>query len=136
MCLSIISERILLMNEKMENIIEVTWVFDQLLLNEEIPEWDIIVETFGRSEIKKIIQRIADDFEKFEYSIVDYESAIRVFAVEKLKDIFSFAKIYPDSETKIVQKSGLLDGVSLCCGYDFGIEEKIVNFCPICGKKL
>lgn len=35
----------------------------------------------------------------------------------------------------------LVDGVTECCGYDFGSEAfgksaKRINYCPICGKKI
>ncbi len=32
--------------------------------------------------------------------------------------------------------SELIDGVTSCCGYDFGIDMDKAKFCPICGKKL
>lgn len=33
-------------------------------------------------------------------------------------------------------KTGLIDGVTACCGYDFGTDMDNARFCPICGKKL
>lgn len=33
-------------------------------------------------------------------------------------------------------KSKLIDGVTSCCGYDFGVDIEKANYCPICGKKL
>lgn len=33
-------------------------------------------------------------------------------------------------------KSKLIDGVTSCCRYDFGVDMKKVHFCPVCGKKL
>ena len=35
----------------------------------------------------------------------------------------------------------LVDGVTECCGYDFGIDgfgelANRINFCPVCGKKI
>lgn len=32
-------------------------------------------------------------------------------------------------------KSKLIDGVTSCCGYDFGVDIEKANYCPICGKK-
>lgn len=34
--------------------------------------------------------------------------------------------------------SWLLDGVTMCCGYDFGTDKSIesVKYCPICGRAL
>lgn len=36
-------------------------------------------------------------------------------------------------DTKVVR---LIDGITKCCGFDFGTEQKIADYCPICGKKL
>lgn len=33
-------------------------------------------------------------------------------------------------------KSGLIDGVTACCGYDFGTDANMARYCPICGKEL
>lgn len=33
-------------------------------------------------------------------------------------------------------KSGLIDGVTVCCGYDFGTDANMARYCPICGKEL
>lgn len=33
-------------------------------------------------------------------------------------------------------KSGLIDGVTTCCGYDFGTDASKAKYCPICGKEL
>lgn len=30
----------------------------------------------------------------------------------------------------------LIDGITECCGYDFGLDIKNANFCPVCGKKI
>ena len=32
--------------------------------------------------------------------------------------------------------SYLVDGVTSCCGYDFGTDMDKVKFCPICGTEL
>ena len=40
-------------------------------------------------------------------------------------------------ETEIIKESTcLIDGVTSCCGYDFGTDMDKAKFCPICGKKL
>ena len=33
-------------------------------------------------------------------------------------------------------KSGLIDGVTVCCGYDFGTDANMARYCPICGKRI
>jgi len=33
----------------------------------------------------------------------------------------------------------IIDGITECCGYDFGIDgyfNKKIRFCPICGKEI
>lgn len=32
--------------------------------------------------------------------------------------------------------SYLVDGVTSCCGYDFGIDMDKAKFCPVCGERL
>ena len=32
--------------------------------------------------------------------------------------------------------SYLVDGITICCGYDFGTDANRAKFCPICGKLL
>lgn len=32
--------------------------------------------------------------------------------------------------------SKIIDGVTSCCGYDFGTDADVAKFCPICGKRL
>lgn len=39
---------------------------------------------------------------------------------------------FTDNKTE----SDMIDGVTTCCGYDFGTDMRKVKFCPICGKKL
>lgn len=40
------------------------------------------------------------------------------------------------TKSKNRSESKLIDGVTECCGYDFGWDTEFANFCPICGKKL
>ncbi len=30
----------------------------------------------------------------------------------------------------------IVDGVTTCCGYDFGVDFSEAKYCPICGRKL
>ena len=39
-------------------------------------------------------------------------------------------------EVEELKESYLIDGVTRCCGYDFGTDMDKAKFCPICGKKL
>lgn len=40
------------------------------------------------------------------------------------------------TKSKNRSESKLIDGITECCGYDFGWDTEFANFCPICGKKL
>lgn len=39
-------------------------------------------------------------------------------------------------EIEEINEAYLIDGVTRCCGYDFGTDMDKAKFCPICGKKL
>ena len=37
------------------------------------------------------------------------------------------------------EKTRIIDGVTECCGYDFGIDAfriELSKFCPVCGRKI
>ena len=46
--------------------------------------------------------------------------------------------VMDDVESLKEPPSWLLDGVTMCCGYDFGLDVSIesVKYCPICGRAL
>lgn len=44
-------------------------------------------------------------------------------------------ELYPAKTTFSQQKTRLIDGVTECCGYDFGGEQN-VSYCPICGREI
>ena len=52
-------------------------------------------------------------------------------ASEKKKEV-------PKATTAKLGNAGaeMIDGVTLCCGYDFGLDQDKASYCPICGKKL
>lgn len=79
-----------------ENIIEITWMFDQLEKAGLIKSFDELVDEFctGSDAIKEIIVKIAEDFER-EYKDVDWNASdvgylikIQEYAKEKLKEKF------------------------------------------------
>lgn len=39
-------------------------------------------------------------------------------------------------ETEEINDTHLIDGVTSCCGYDFGTDMDKAKFCPVCGKKI
>ena len=37
------------------------------------------------------------------------------------------------------EKTRIIDGITECCGYDFGIDAfqiELSKFCPVCGRKI
>lgn len=88
MCENVITEALL------EDVIEITWMFDGLMESGKIQKWDDIIDDFGSSGIKNEIKQIAKDFEKKFSNIdwndtkLDYIIEIEKFAEEKLIEIF------------------------------------------------
>lgn len=88
MCENVIIEALL------EDVIEITWMFDSLMESGKIQKWDDIIDGLGSSCIKNEIKQIAKDFEKKFSNIdwndtkLDYIIEIEKFAEEKLIEIF------------------------------------------------
>ena len=36
----------------------------------------------------------------------------------------------------VVDDTSMTDGVTECCGYDFGEDSRKARYCPICGRKI
>lgn len=60
---------------------------------------------------------------------LDYIEEIDNFAKEKLEEIFR-------KQENEEYKPDMIDGITTCCGYDFGTDAKRGKYCPICGKRL
>lgn len=78
-----------------ENVIEITWMFDCLMEQGKIESWGNLVEQLcGSSEIKLIIQNLAEEFERtyhyvdWEETDLDYVSEISDFAEKRLIELF------------------------------------------------
>ena len=120
-----------------EDVIEITWMFDGLIQSEKIKSWNEICEQeYGSDGIKNTIKKIAQDFEKrypfetiWEDTDLDYIEEIEKFAKEKLVEKFG----WKENEE---YEPDMIDGVTTCCGYDFGTDVKRGKYCPICGKRL
>lgn len=121
----------------MENIVEITWMFDALMKSGEIKPWDMLIDEYcGSNGIKDQFYKIARDFEKkypfetaWEDTDLDYIEEIEKFAKEKLVDKFG----WKENEE---YEPDMIDGVITCCGYDFGTDVKRGKYCPICGKRI
>lgn len=114
-----------------ENAIEVTWMLERLIEFDEIKSWyDLINEFSGTDRIKQHIKAIAKEFEeKYPFDTIwdnsDYHEEIKKFSKERLVELFGNQN-EPD----------MIDGITTCCGYDFGLDKDIAKYCPKCGKKL
>ena len=63
-----------------------------------------------------------------------YEQINMLFEIaEKAQKIQSEEEQETAEDTNVVR---LDDGITECCGFDFGTEYKIANYCPVCGKKI
>lgn len=80
-------------NRVYENIIEITWVFDQLEKSGKIKPWNTLVEELvtGSDAIKETIIQIAEDFEKeypddYDWNAADteYLTEIQKYAEKRL----------------------------------------------------
>lgn len=120
----------------LEDVIEITWVFDELIHTGLIRSWDDMIDEFGSSGFKNEIKEIAREFEKkypfetaWEDTKLDYIEEIEKFAKEKLEEIFR-------RQENEEYEPDMIDGITTCCGYDFGTDVKRGKYCPICGKRL
>lgn len=120
----------------LEDVIEITWVFDELIHTGLIRSWDDMIDEFGSSGFKNEIKEIAREFEKkypfetaWEDTDLDYIEEIEKFARGKLEEIFR-------RQENEEYEPDMIDGATTCCGYDFGTDAKRGKYCPICGKRL
>lgn len=120
----------------LEDVIEITWVFDELIHTGLIRSWNDMIDEFGSSGFKNEIKEIAREFEKkypfetaWEDTKLDYIEEIEKFAREKLEEIFR-------RQENEEYEPDMIDGITTCCGYDFGTDAKRGKYCPICGKRL
>ena len=79
-----------------EVLIDTAWIFDELEGDGQIPKWEELVDTFGSSGIKNVIQTIATEIVQeypetvFAKTNTDYYDIIPELAKKKLKEHFSF----------------------------------------------
>lgn len=74
-----------------EDVIEITWVFDRLQTSDNIKSWDEILDRIGSDGVKEVIKDIAKDFEaKYPFTTtwvdtnLDYVEEIEKFAEQRL----------------------------------------------------
>lgn len=66
----------------MENVIEITWIFDQLMERGTIKSWDELHDNgYDSLEIKIEIIHIAEDFEK-QYKNIDWDDTDLDYIIE------------------------------------------------------
>lgn len=84
-----------MLDYRTENIIEITWMFDELMQLGDIPSWDDLIDEYGSDGLKNVIKEIARKFEE-KYPFVTtwintdlhYIEEIGKFAKEKLMEQF------------------------------------------------
>ena len=65
-------------------------------------------------------------------------------AVKALEDVQQYRAIGTLEECRAAvernnEKTRIIDGITECCGYDFGIDAfriELSKFCPVCGRKI
>lgn len=106
----------------MENIIEITWMFDALMKSGEIKPWDMLIDEYcGSNGIKDQFYKIARDFEKkypfdttWEDTDLDYIEEIEKFAKEKLVEKFGSTELQENVKVIDLVKDAI---------YHYGTEE-------------
>ncbi len=65
-------------------------------------------------------------------------------AIQALEEVQKYRAIGTPEECRAAmernnEKTRIIDGVTECCGYDFGtdaFQRKLSKFCPVCGRKI
>lgn len=65
-------------------------------------------------------------------------------AIKALEEVQQYRVIGTPDECRAAmernnEKTRIIDGVTECCGYDFGtdaFQRKLSKFCPVCGRKI
>ena len=78
-----------------------------------------------------------------EYGGCRVAKATRV-AIQALEEVQQYRAIGTPEECRAAmernnEKTRIIDGVTECCGYDFGtdaFQRKLSKFCPVCGRKI
>lgn len=78
-----------------------------------------------------------------EYGGCRVAKATRV-AIKALEEVQKYRAIGTPEECRAAmernnEKTRIIDGVTECCGYDFGIDafqRELSKFCPVCGRKI
>lgn len=78
-----------------------------------------------------------------EYGGCRVAKATRV-AIQALEEVQQYRAIGTLEECRAAvernnEKTRIIDGITECCGYDFGIDafqRELSKFCPVCGRKI
>lgn len=65
-------------------------------------------------------------------------------AIQALEEVQKYRAIGTPEECRAAvernnEKTRIIDGITECCGYDFGIDAfriELSKFCPVCGRKI
>lgn len=67
-----------------------------------------------------------------------------IIAINALEEVQKYRAIGAPEECRVAvernnEKTRIIDGITECCGYDFGIDafqRELPKFCPVCGRKI
>lgn len=127
----------------LEDVIEITWMFDSLVDSGKIKSWDeILDQEDGSDGIKNTIKCIAQEFEKkypfdttWEDTELDYIEEIEKFAKEKLVELYGIEKNETDMTIEFecnFEKPSVLKGIDIWGAAFLWVREKEgaeYNFC-------
>lgn len=88
------------------------------------------------NEIRELIRRVRSN-RYLMRSETDY-------ITKALEEVQQYRAIGTPEECKAAvernnEKTRIIDGVTECCGYDFGtdaFQRELYKFCPVCGRKI
>lgn len=69
---------------------------------------------------------------------------VRKTAIKALEEVQQYRAIGTPEECREVmkrsnEKTRMIDGITECCGYDFGTDAfriELSKFCPVCGREI
>lgn len=81
--------------------------------------------------------------EHYAGEVRDYEEALEN-GIKALEEVQQYRAISTPEECRAAvkrnsEKTRIIDGITECCGYDFGIDafqRELSKFCPVCGRKI
>lgn len=70
---------------------------------------------------------------------VDHISSYgKEYTLTELKKVYAILSGETDQESGEPETTKMVDGITECCGYDFGMDQfdEDIKYCPMCGRKI